>query len=503
MTTELLVRIGGPVAAAGLGIVLLGRDRRLRLFGLALWLAGMALFLPLLLPSEHSVLLAGAGVAGVALAVALAYVFHLWPWALAFLTLAAVPARLPITVGDVSANLLVPLYAVIAGATVLLAWTLWRDGPRARELGLLCWPVALFVGWTGLSAVWSNDPREAAVELFFFILPFPLLALALSRLPWSERALAWLGRLLVAMALLFAVIGIWQWVTRDVFWNPKVISGNAYAPFFRVNSVFWDPSMYGRFLVVTILLALVVLLFDVWRRFQWAIVVLIGALWAGLLVSFSQSSFAALVAGVIAAAVLAWRWRALTAATVAAAVLMSVGLGASIDRHAEAERLAGGPTEIDRATSGRFQLVRNGLRIAADHPVVGVGVGNFKSTYAERFELPARTNEAASHNTPVTVAAETGIVGLGFFVWLLVAAGLVCLVGVHGRPPAAQLAGVVAAVGLAAIFVHSLAYNAFFEDPFMWGLLALGALAAHQASTLHVGGHGLAEQGEEGRGDVT
>jgi O-antigen ligase len=132
-----------------------------------------------------------------------------------------------------------------------------------------------------------------------------------------------------------------------------------------------------------------------------------------------------------------------------------------------------------------------------------VGVGSFKSTYAERFELPARTNEAASHNTPVTVAAETGVVGLGLLAWLLVGAGLVSLRRLRERPPTAQVAGIVAAVGLAAIFVHSLAYNAFFEDPLMWGLLALGALAADQASTLHVGGDGLAEQGEEGGGDVT
>ena len=55
------------------------------------------------------------------------------------------------------------------------------------------------------------------------------------------------------MAVVFAVVGIYQYVTRDVFWNPKVIVGNAYAPFYRVNSVFWDPSIYGRFLVVAIL----------------------------------------------------------------------------------------------------------------------------------------------------------------------------------------------------------------------------------------------------------
>ena len=63
------------------------------------------------------------------------------------------------------------------------------------------------------------------------------------------------------MALVFSAIGIYQYETRDVFWNPKLLVANAYAPFYRVNSVFWDPSIYGRFLVVAILACLVAVLF--------------------------------------------------------------------------------------------------------------------------------------------------------------------------------------------------------------------------------------------------
>ena len=59
---------------------------------------------------------------------------------------------------------------------------------------------------------------------------------------------------------------MYQYATRDVFWNPKVIVGNAYAPFYRVNSVFYDPSVYGRFLVVAMLAALVLALYDRDRR---------------------------------------------------------------------------------------------------------------------------------------------------------------------------------------------------------------------------------------------
>jgi hypothetical protein len=90
------------------------------------------------------------------------------------------------------------------------------------------------------------------------------------------------------MAVAFAVLGIYQYETREIFQNPKVIFSNAYAPFFRVNSVFWDPSVYGRFLVVALTPSIVVIALG--RSLRWSLaaaaVVIVG--WVGLLFSFSQ-----------------------------------------------------------------------------------------------------------------------------------------------------------------------------------------------------------------------
>ena len=115
------------------------------------------------------------------------------------------------------------------------------------------------------------------------------------------------------MALIFAVIGIAQYETRNIFWNPKVRVDNAYAPsawFYRVNSVFYDPSIYGRFLVVGILASLVIVLRHrgdpLWRI---AATLTIGIAWAGLLPSFSRYFVALGAATVVAAAVFLWRWR--------------------------------------------------------------------------------------------------------------------------------------------------------------------------------------------------
>jgi uncharacterized membrane protein len=273
------------------------------------------------------------------------------------------------------------------------------------------------------------------------------------------------------MAVAFAVIGMYQWETRDIFWNPKVRVGNAYAPFYRVNSVFWDPSIYGRFLVVAILASLVLALATRRARVAAVLALAIAATWVGLLVSFSQSSFVALGVGVLAAAAFAWQWRVFAAAGLAAIVLVSVGFAAPNVRHNLFDH------SFNRVTSDRYSLVTNGLKIAVNHPLGGVGIGGFREAYAKRQHLKGREpKKAASHNTPVTVAAETGAPGLLFFCWLLAAALLLTLRRVGGG--FVERTRLIVGLALGAIAVHSLFYNALFEDPMAWALFGLAALAA-------------------------
>jgi hypothetical protein len=225
--------------------LLLATRRELRLAGLAAWAAGGAGLALFLAPDGHAATLAAAGVVGLLLAAAGAWVLLRFPWGLAFATLACIPIRIPVDVGEEEANLLLPLYGVVASYALALGWQLLRGDDRVRELGPLAWPLAAVVAWTGLALLWSDDVRQGAIFLAAFVLPFGLVAVGFARLPFDRRALLTLYGALVATALVYAGIGLYQWATREVFWNPKLRVDNAYAPFFRVNSVFWDPSIYG------------------------------------------------------------------------------------------------------------------------------------------------------------------------------------------------------------------------------------------------------------------
>ena len=464
-----LARIGGPVACLGLAVLLSARGRQNRIAGLGFAAFGSILLIVSLAPPQPLALGLTIG-GGVVVAPLLAALFRREPWLVAAATLGFVPLR----VGLLGHQLLVPLYAVAAGAAVLLAWQLVRGDERSRELGLLSVPLAWLVGWTGASLAWTLDVHEGAIEILAFYVPFAILALSIARLPWSRLRVQLLYAELVAMALAFAAVGFYQYETRDVFQNPKVITANAYAAFFRVNSVFWDPSVYGRFLVVALIPTVVVVVRGRSARAALAASAVVVVAWLGLLISFSQSSFAALLVGVVGIAAVAWRWRALLAVVAAFAVLAGIAAGEPKVRHSLVHHTSSG---LNSASSGRYSLVANGIRIAVNHPEAGVGVGGFKEAYAKRTRLKGKEPKlAASHDTPVTVAAETGVVGLALFAWL-VAAFLAAGLRRVDRSFAGRVS-LAAVLALAAILVHSLFYNDFFEDPTTWGLLGLLALAA-------------------------
>jgi O-antigen ligase len=462
-----LAEIAGPIACIGLAVLLLARTRRNRIAGLCYAGVGTALLAASLAPSSRGEL--AAAIAGViVIGPLLAWLFRREPWLVAFLTLAFVPFR----IGFLGHSLLVPLYVVALGAAGLLLWQLVEGDDRTRELGIVSWPLALYLIWVGLSVMWSVNVHAAAIDLLAFYIPFTVLAVSIARLPWRQSRVRILYGELVAMALVFAVVGFYQYETKTIFENPKLNQSNIYEAIFRVNSVFFDPSIYGRFLVVAMIATAVLIVRGrLSLRAGLAALAFIAVSWLGLLISFSQSSFAALLVAVFALAAVAWRWKSLFA--LAAVIVVAAGIAVAQPKlmHALRHHTTSG---LNKATSGRATLIAVGIKIARAHPTHGVGLGGFEHAYSKlEGKSPRRS---ASHNTPVTVAAEEGVPGLLIYFWLVGALLLAAFRRIDHRTYG-RLA-LAAGLALLAIFVHSLAYNDFFEDPTTWGLIGLIGLVS-------------------------
>ena len=461
-----LSELGGPIACIGLAVLLLARTRRSRIAGLCYAGVGTVLLAAALAPSS-AVELTAAIVGALVLGPLLAWLFRREPWLIAYATLAFVPFR----VGFLGHQLLVPLYVVALGAVGLLLWQLVDGDDRTRELGLASWPLALYLIWIGFSLTWTVDLHTGALDLLAFYVPFTILAVSIARLPWEALRVKILYAELAIMALVFAAVGFYQYETRTIFQNLKLRHINIFEAIFRVNSVFFDPSIYGRFLAIALIATAVLIVRGLSTRLSIAALAFIVVVWLGLLISFSQSSFAALLVAVLVLAAIVWRWKSLLA--VAAVLVIVAGIAAAQPHlmHALRHHSIG---SLNKATSGRASLIAVGIKLAKAHPSHGVGLGGFERSYSKRTHKKPR--QSASHNTPVTVAAEGGAPGFLLFVWLVAALFLAAFRRI--RHPVYGTLALATGLALVAIFVHSNAYNDFFEDPTTWGLIGLVGLVS-------------------------
>jgi hypothetical protein len=459
---------GAIIATAGVVPLLTVNDRRARLAGLAAWLIGYAVLTADLLhnpiatlrvdATERPVVAAAAVVVGLVALAAASAVAVRWPVAVLLAAVAAAPARIPVHTAGEDAKLLVPLYGVIAVAIVVTAYDLLAGRAAASALGLIGWAMSAFLGWTTLSLLWTADERQGAVDLLFFYLPFALLMAYLATLRPRLRDLRYALGIQVALAVVFAAVAFWQYETKHIFWNQTIIVAHQYASFFRVNSLFYDASIYGRFMAVTIVLLAAVLVF---RRLRTApaaaIAALIAVLFAAMYLSYSQSSFFALAAGAAVLGACIWPRRAVIAMVAVTAVVGLAALGVTL-RHNSAEQVS----------SDRSTLISYGWKVIKRHPVVGAGIGGFARDALAGTAHPGRVASAASHTTPVTVLAELGPLGLVLYLALLVAIAERAL-----RSPTERLARLTLLAALAAVVTSSVFYNAYFEDPATWILTAL------------------------------
>jgi putative inorganic carbon (HCO3(-)) transporter len=501
--TGALPKVGVVVAALLVATTLLAPDDR----GRASAMLGALVLSPVLLLSDiwnspqlrlvhrHPLpALIGALVALAVLGVVAALIARRPPL-VALLAVFALPFRIPIQAGGQTSNLLVPLYFVVAAGA--LAWIVpvlagsrrerqARAAVRSRRPegrhgadpvpepqappsaasppASVVWLqrlLALYVVLYAVQAIYSPDFEKALQQVVFFYVPFGLLFALLRGLRWTRELVRNCLRLLVGLALVFSVIGFIEYATKTIILNPKLVVANDLHTYFTVNSVFFDPDIFGRFLALAMILLASLLLYPRPRREHLALIGALAVLWACLVLTLSRSSLGALLVGLAVLAALRYKP---SRALVVAVVVIVVGAAA----------IAATPTTfglnqgINGASSGRGGLISGGLSLFANRPLWGYGSGSFVKEYRRHHRRTA-TTLSASHTIPVTVAAEQGVIGELAYAALVVSA-LICLLGQARGDPQRSAIG----AAFAALVFHTMLYADFLEDPVTWVLLGVG-----------------------------
>ena len=383
-------------------------------------------------------------------------------------------------------SILQPLIAVLAGVVWLLRSTLKPSEVFFQPLTLL---LAAYCFVLFLSTLWAMDVGVADQRLAEILKSLAIYLLV------GSLAVSWtaIRRAFAALTISAAILGLLTIVqtvtgTQNEFGGLAQLKvGNVYGDVdvARASGPVDDPNFYAQLLLIILPLAVFLAVSEHRRsrKIAYGIAALLIA--AGTLLTYSRGGIVALGLMVVVF-IIAIRVRPaylFGGAAIALVVLLILPAGVvrrtlSV-REVMSSNTAGGPD--DSSIEERKLFLGVGWHMFNDHPILGVGAGNY-ATYFNRYALlvgsPAvqyhdRGDPAFPHMLYLQIAAETGVAGLLLFL-AAVAAAFIALRRVHRL--FAERAGFTTALTLAlagylitALFLHG-AYQRNF-----WILLGLVA----------------------------
>ena len=399
----------GLVGAAGVATLLVVQRPLARAAGAALFVGG-AIPLGLHLESgvvdrvAHRPAVLAAGGAGLAAALVLGVLAAVrFPAAVPAAAL-VVGLRFPLSSHPRPVEHLAPMYAILVCGVLGLLWRGLRGKAPPNRLGAVGIALAVVVGVAALSLTWSVDVDQGAYALVAYYLPLGILAALIGTVDLTSRFAARLAALQIAIACVLGLVALYQEETRRLFFNDKLITTNAYTTFFRVNSLIFDPSLYGRFAMLALLTCVALLVLAPPSRAATAAAFAIPPIAAGLFFTYSQSSLVAL-------AVRRARDRGHGVAAQGADRRRGGARGGR-DRRlraaADAPRAGREPEQAElepaRPRTPRRRRVPAGTRCAASASA---------ATASRRRRRATRRSRLAPHDLIVEAASEQGLLGLG------------------------------------------------------------------------------------------
>lgn len=394
------------------------------------------------------------------------------------------------------------LLQLLVPTLALAAWgdRYGRGGPRpgAPPHRLLAGAATAWLAVVLLSTVIARDPHLADERLVATAKGFVLFVLlvGLSGSIARVRAGLWV---LVGCAAVPAGMGIWQTLTRD-FGNDfgglaRVKDAHIVGRLFeeRIAGPVGDPNYFAQILVMVVPIALHLAWWSGSRRARLAAWAALGTILMGIVFTYSRGG--ALALGVVL--LLSYldrglRSRHLAAGAALLVVLAVLAPGEFTRRLATIREIVPGSEQSLRPDSSfqeRVIYAKSAWRMYLDHPVLGVGAGNYGvhyQDYADEVGSAARIygddqQLRYPHNLYLEVGAETGTLGLLVF-GILLAAAFMALHRAGARFQAAERLASAAmcravGIGLIGYLVSSLFLHGRHQR-YLWLLFALAASLA-------------------------
>jgi putative inorganic carbon (HCO3(-)) transporter len=301
--------------------------------------------------------------------------------------------------------------------------------PLAKGAGLFTYPkpstsdvtLAAFAALSALTILYAVDRNEAFGHYSSLVNSLVLYVLARSLLENRQDRAAVFFLALVMAALLSSAIGAVQFTTGRLFVPGTEDRSMRTGDSFRANGLFDDPNYFGYLLTMAWPIAALL-----YRDRPFTRNVVCGTLLAAVIMTYSRATLLIVALQILALALAFSRhplqllWRLAIVAIALGPGLLFLNPFGILDRLITlAPLFLGTDSPIDNSTAERVDLLSAGLLMFMEHFWLGVGFGNFQVLSADYMQFFPRSVYA--HNTYLTVAAESGVIGILIYLSFLLA----------------------------------------------------------------------------------
>ena len=284
-----------------------------------------------------------------------------------------------------------------------------------------------FVSWLSIAVALDqstaiSDGIDLAKELIV------VLSIVLTLITWNY----WKRGLWLVLIIIFflALIGTIQ-SAFNIYDNEFLGFGKIYVDYiseyedtYRITGPLDDPNYWGMVLVSVLPIAIYRVLDEKRLYLKLISLVMAATILFTLLNTYSRGAFVALIVALILIAVeRRLSWPILVFVGLIVFLFVSFAPQRYLERMQTLVSLVNPNDQYaiyqDSSYRGRYSEALVGLEMFFDHPVLGVGIGNYDTNYQDyaRFlGIETRSEQREAHSLYIEILAETGILGLIFFI---------------------------------------------------------------------------------------
>jgi len=329
------------------------------------------------------------------------------------------------------------------------------------EVPSFAWPLLAYAAITLVSTAFSPDPRTSLMACKQMVL-FLLVPLTYRFARGSNAQM--MVTVIVSFAAVAAAVGIFQYGVLhydNLGQRPQGTLGHY--------------MTYSGLLMLVIGTALARILFGERDRLWAALVV--PALAVTIPLTFARSAEVGACAAVTLLLLL--KDKRLLALLPVLGLIFFVAAPARVTDRFESIFNLKNPTNLDRLV-----MVREGVHMIKDHPVLGIGPNMVLPLYAQYREPDAvNTVNPHLHNVPLQIAAERGLIALGAWLWFVV--GLTVALWKMLRDKDQRLLAATALAAVVSMFAAGMFEYNFGDSEFLMLFLVLVTLPFAAAQREH------------------